>query len=243
VGDCPKCGFANPGAVDFCPNPQCRTYLGWAAVSAPLQPPVPPNNSAGPPTVQLRPAAPAQKRGVRVTIEPAKLTVTPGSEVTTTVTVRNLGTRVEEFRLMPRRPAAPFASITPTTLSIYPDDEQRAVVRFAPARGPQSPAGAAPFEIMVRSAIHGDVIDVARVRLTVTPFEDLRAVLTPEVSRGRRPAQHQVSVTNGGNMRVNTRLAFRDQADELTFEPRSGAAMLQPGATQHFPVLINGPRR
>jgi hypothetical protein len=193
--------------------------------------------------VQLRSAAPAQKRGVRVTIEPAELTVAPGSEVTTTVTVRNLGTRVEEFRLMPRRPAAPFASITPTTLSIYPDDEQRAVVRFAPARGPQSPAGVAPFEIMVRSAIHGDVIDVARVRLTVTPFEDLRAVLTPEVSRGRRPAQHQVSVTNGGNMRVNTRLAFRDQADELTFEPRSGAAMLQPGATQHFPVLINGPRR
>jgi hypothetical protein len=50
-------------------------------------------------------------------------------------------------------------------------------------------------------------------------------------------------VTNGGNMRVNTQLAFRDQADELTFEPRGGATMLQPGATQDFPVLINGPRR
>ncbi|HWM02098.1 MAG TPA: PASTA domain-containing protein [Actinophytocola sp.] len=178
-----------------------------------------------------------------MTIEPAELIVAPGSEVTTTVTVRNLGTRVEEFRLMPRGPAAPFASITPTTLSIYPDLEQRAVVRFAPARGPQSPAGVAPFEIMARSAIHDDVIDVARGRLTVTPFEDLRAVLTPEVSRGRRPAQHQVSVTNGGNMRVNTQLAFRDQDGELTFEPRGGAAMLQPGATQHFPVRINGPRR
>jgi hypothetical protein len=56
--------------------------------------------------VQLRPAGPAQKRGVRVTIEPAELTVAPGSEVTTTVTVRNLGTRVEEFRLMPRGRAA-----------------------------------------------------------------------------------------------------------------------------------------
>jgi hypothetical protein len=41
-------------------------------------------------------------------------------------------------------------------------------------------------------------------------LEDL-AVLTPAVSRGHRPAQHQMSVTSGGNMWVNTQLAFRDQ--------------------------------
>ncbi len=198
--------------------------------------------------MQLRPSAGPtagadQKRGVRVTIEQAELTVSPGSEVTTTVTVRNLGTRVEEFRLVPRGPAAAFASITPTTLSVYPGDEQRAVARFAPARGPQSPAGVAPFEIVARSAIHSDVRDTARGRLTVTPFENLTAVLTPEVSRGRRPGNHQVSVTNSGNMPVNTQLIFRDQDGELTFEPRGGGAMLPPGATQYFPVLINGRRR
>lgn len=253
MGDCPKCGLANPGAVDFCPNPQCRTYLGWAAAAAPPRPPVLPSPSAGPPTVQLRPAAasplvgppagPPQRRGVRVTVEPAELTVAPGSEATTTVTVRNLGTRVEEFRLMPRGPAAAFASITPITLSVYPDDEQQAVVRFAPLRGPRSPAGVAPFEVVAHSAIHADVGDVARGRLTVRPFEDLSAVLTPEISRGRTPTRHQVSVTNGGNVSVNTQLAFRDQDAELTFEPPGGAAMLRPGVTLDFPVWINGPRR
>ncbi|MGH3695386.1 MAG: PASTA domain-containing protein [Pseudonocardiaceae bacterium] len=178
-----------------------------------------------------------------MTIEQDELTVSPGSEVTTTVTVHNLGTRVEEFRLVPGGPAAAFASITPTALSVYPGDEQRAVARFAPARGPQSLAGVAPFEIVGRSAIHGDVSDIVRGRLTVTPFEDLTAVLTPEVSRGRRPGSHQVSVTNSGNMPVNTQLIFRDQAGELTFEPRGGGAILPPGATQYFPVLINGRRR
>ncbi len=184
-----------------------------------------------------------QRRGVRVTIEPAELTVDPGGQVTTTVTVRNLGTRVEEFQLVPQGPGAAYASITPATLSIYPDLEQRAVVRFSPPRGPQSPAGVATFEIVARSAVHTDVIDVARGRLTVTPFQELRAVLRPEVSRGRRPARHQVSVTNDGNTPVNAQLAFRDQDGELTFEPPGGAAMLAPGITQDFPVRINGPHR
>ena len=178
-----------------------------------------------------------------MTIEPTELTVEPGSAVTTTVTVRNLGTRVEEFRLLPHGPAATFAALTPTTLSIYPDDEQHATVRFAPPRDPQSPAGVTPFEIMASSVIHTDVNDVALGRLTVTPFHELRAVLTPEVSRGRSPARHQVSVTNGGNTPVNAQLAFRDQDGELTFTPPGGTAMLRPGTTQDFPFRINGPRR
>ncbi|MGH3902200.1 MAG: PASTA domain-containing protein [Pseudonocardiaceae bacterium] len=178
-----------------------------------------------------------------MTIDPAELTVDPGGEVTTTVTVRNLGTRVEEFRLMPGGPAAPFVSIEPTTLSIYPEDEQPAVARFAPLRGPQSPAGVAAFEIVARSAIHGDVSDIARGQVTVTPFAELSAVLRPETSRGRRPARHRVSVTNGGNTPLNTQLAFRDQNGELTFEPPSGAVTLPPGSTLDYSVRINGPHR
>lgn len=108
---------------------------------------------------------------------------------------------------MPHGPAAAYALILPTTLSVYPGDEQRTVVRFAPPRDPHSPAGVAPFDIVVRSAIHGDVSDVVRERLTVRPFEDLRAVLTPEISTGRKAARHQVSVTNGGNVAVNTEVA------------------------------------
>src|SRR5918997_6704986 len=159
MGDCPKCGLADPGAVDFCPNPQCRAYLGWASAAAPPQTAsslapsetqptaVLPLHTAGTMPQLKRPASalpeaaspetaspddgppagPVQKRGVRVTMEPAELTVDPGGEVTTTVTVRNLGTRVEEFRLTPQGTAAAFASVTPATVSVYPDLEQRAV--------------------------------------------------------------------------------------------------------------------
>ncbi|MGH3754225.1 MAG: PASTA domain-containing protein [Pseudonocardiaceae bacterium] len=177
-----------------------------------------------------------------MTIESAELTVDPGGEVTTTVTVRNLGTRVAEFQLTPHGPAAAFATITPTTVSLHPDAIQQAVVRFAPLRNPQSPAGVVLFDITAGSTIHPEVSNVAHGRLTVTPFHELSAVLTPEVSRGRTPSRHQVCVTNGGNTPVDARLAFRDENAELTFEPPDAVVTLQPGATADLPVRINGPR-
>lgn len=281
MGDCPKCGLADPGPVDFCPNPQCRTYLGRATALAASQIPVQragsnvqsapawPRQTAGTPGAQepVRPgpvssvspsavgsygAGPStdgsaaertQKRGVRVTIEPDDLTIDPGSQATTKVTVRNIGTRVEEFELIVQGPGAEFATVIPATVSVYPDVEQRAVVRFAPPRGPQSPAGVSTFEVVGRSVVHADVRDVARGRLTITAFEDLQAVLKPDASRGRQPARHLVSVTNRGNTPMNSQVAFTDQDKVLTFEPPNTAVTLQPGGTAEVPVLLNGPHR
>jgi hypothetical protein len=178
-----------------------------------------------------------------VTIETAELTVDPGGEATTALTVRNLGSRVEEFQLTVGGKAASYASIEPPRLSVYPDAEEPAVARFAPVRGPQIPAGAAPFEIMARSTVQGNVTDVARGQVTVTPFQDLRAALRPDVSRGRRPGRHRVRVTNGGNTPVNTQLAFNDQDGELTFDPPGGATTVPPGGTLDYSVRINGGHR
>lgn len=276
VADCPKCGLADPGPVDFCPNPQCRTYLGRASAVAAAQIPVQragsdslpalasPRQLAGLPATDPPAAVPpvgpslvaptavdsstgefaagaAQKRGVRVSMEPDDLTVDPGSQVTTKVTVRNLGTRVEEFELVTQGPGAVFATVIPATLSVYPDVEQRAVVRFVPPRGPESLAGVHTFEVVARSVVHSDVRDVVRGRLTITAFENLQAVLEPDASRGRKSASHQVSVTNGGNTSVSAQVAFADQGKVLTFEPRDKQLALQPGETVDVPVLLNGP--
>ncbi|MGH3875149.1 MAG: PASTA domain-containing protein [Pseudonocardiaceae bacterium] len=177
-----------------------------------------------------------------MTIEPAELTVDPGGEVTTTVTVHNLGTQVAKFQLTPHGPAAAFATITPPTVSLNPGTTQQAVVRFAPPRNPQTPASVVPFDITAGSTLHPEVSDVAPGQLTVTPFHELSAVLTPEVSRGRTPSRHQVCVTNGGNTPVDARLAYRDENAELTFEPPDAVVTLQPEATADLPVRINGPR-
>lgn len=184
-----------------------------------------------------------QKRGVRVGIEPANLTVEPGGSVTAELAVRNLGTRVEEFRLTAQGPGATFAAIVPPVVSVYPDDEQSAVLRVAPPRSPQARAGVAPFEIVASSAIHTDVVDVARGAVDVARFEQTAAVLTPEVSRGRNPARHRVTVANEGNSVVGVQVSFRDQDGELSFAPPGGSATLQPAESVDFSTMISGPRR
>lgn len=244
MGDCPQCGLADPGPVDFCPDPQCRAYLGRASAAAvsPLGPAMAGSTAMGPSTGGSA-AGQAQKRGVRVSMEPDDLTVDPGSQATAKVTVRNLGTRVEEFELVIQGPGAVFATVMPATLSVYPDVEQYAVVRFAPPRGPESLAGASTFEVLARSLVHSDVRDVVRGRLTITAFENLQAVLRPDSSRGRKRARHQVTVTNGGNTPMNAQVAFADQGKVLTFEPGEKQLALPPGNTVDVPVLLNGPRK
>lgn len=111
-------------------------------------------------------AGSAQGRGVRVTIEPDDLTVHPGGQVTTKVTVCNLGTWVEEFELVVQGLGAAFATVIPATVSVYPDVEQRAVVRFAPLLSPGSAAGVSIFEVVVRSV----VALWAKIRRTISAF-------------------------------------------------------------------------
>ncbi|MGH3826490.1 MAG: PASTA domain-containing protein [Pseudonocardiaceae bacterium] len=176
-------------------------------------------------------------------MEPVELLVDPGGQVSSTVTVRNLGTQVEEFELLMQGPGGVFGSLTPDAVSVYPDLEQRVVVRFTPPRSPESLAGVSTFEVLARSVVHSDVRDLARGRLTITPFEDLQAELRPEVSRGRKPAHHQLKVTNAGNTPVSAKVGFADQDGVLSFEPEQSSATLRPGATQDVPVLVNGPHR
>jgi beta-lactam-binding protein with PASTA domain len=251
VASCPQCGYSNHDGVDFCANPACRAYLrSGREVSGPTTAfnpmnPVPP--TAGPPR-PVQPQSPPgaggqQKRGVRLSLDPANLAVEPGGEATAKLTVRNLGTRVEEFRLAARGPAAAFASISPPVVSVYPDDEQSAVLRFAPPLGPQVRAGIAPFEVVANSAIHQDVVDVARGSVDVARLERTSAVLRPELSRGRKPTRHRVTVTNGGNDAVGVQVGFQDQDGELSFEPRGDSAVLLPAASVDFPVLVSGQRR
>jgi hypothetical protein len=258
VAACPKCGYGNGGGADFCANPMCRTYLAAARTQAgqpavPVGYPAPPAPPPGygprsslPPTAgwQSERRAPAppprQKRGVKITMEPSELNVEPGGAVTATATVRNLGSRVEQFHLYLYGPAGTFASITPAALSVYPDTEQQVLVRFAPVRAPQSVAGPARFELVARSVINTDVVDVARGTVMIAPFALLIPTLVPEVRRGRRPGRHRVSVINGGNTPANIQVSLRDQDGELTFQPPMASATVDPGAVVDIPVVVGG---
>ncbi|WP_174185826.1 PASTA domain-containing protein [Nocardia barduliensis] len=254
--DCSTCGTTNSPDAEFCVNPQCRTYLGWATSAAAAvreQPsgaradtPVTAGVAPGPPGPVGAPAGAQgnpQRYGVHLAIEQNQLTVDPGSAVVTTLTVHNTGTRVEEFELGVAGPMRPFAHLEPAVLSVFPDDRATAVLRFAPPRDPRTRAGQAPFLVGVRSRVNARVSDSGSGTLTIGSFTDVRAALRPETSRGRKAGTHTVTITNAGNVPLAVQIVLTDRTGTLTFQPPRAVAQLTPGGAADTPVLIGGERK
>jgi beta-lactam-binding protein with PASTA domain len=251
VAACPRCGYGNNDRADFCGNPDCGADLRVAASPAAPAPdptsghPEMPYVSAsqprtpppGPTSAPQRPEG-EQRRGVRITADPTELRVEPGGTATTTVTVRNRGTRVEQFRLAVNGPLASLVQVRPPVLSVFPDDEQTAEVVFAVPRAPWPPAGRAPFQVVARSDVHADVVDRVAGVLEVGPFTQLNANLDPEMTRGRRPGLHRVTLTNAGNAPLMVETELSDREGELTYDPPGFAVPVAPGATEVGEVRV-----
>ncbi|MFE7745537.1 PASTA domain-containing protein [Nocardia sp. NPDC057455] len=253
--DCSNCGTPNSTDAEFCVNPQCRTYLGWATSTAaevreqPSGVRADATAAAGvapaTPRHSVVPAAPGsrQRYGVHLAIEQSQLAVDPGSTVVTTLTVHNTGTRVEEFELGVSGPMRPFAHLEPAVLSVFPDDKVTAVLRFTPPRDPRLRAGRAPFLAGVRSRVNTQVSDSVSGTLAVGSFTEVQAQLRPETSRGRKPGKHMVATTNAGNVPLAAQIVLTDRTGALTFEPPQAVARLAPGADAETAVLIGGARK
>lgn len=243
-----------PPGLDRPAPARSSTWSGWRQSRA-APPPVAPSYTSlhySPrpddpgPEASAGPAAPGrdgQRRGVRVTMEPAELRVEPGASASTTVTVRNNGTQVEQYRLAVDGPATSLAQVYPPELSVFPDEEQTAEVRFTAPRGSWPPAGRVAFQVVVRSEVHADVSGSVSGALTVGRFDQVEATLEPEMTRGRRPGRHRVQVMNRGNAPLRAAVAFTDRDGELSYDPPRFGVALAPGATEVGEARIGAPVR
>ena len=266
--DCPVCAFDNPPDAPQCAN--CGADLRPAARDAPAIPYAPVTGPARfaiagsdrsarsaapapglanseeatlPPSREKGRPEPARKRtGGDLAIEPDQLEVEPGSAATVTVTVHNLGEEVERFSLEVNGPAGAFATAEPADLRMLPDKKQSAVIRFAPARSPEQPAGPQAFQVVARSTVNPDVVPRASGRVVVGSYTQFDADLTPEATRGRHPGTHHLEVVNGGNGPATVAVELRDQDKELTFEPAAFDGHLAPGGRLEHPFTVVGPR-
>jgi hypothetical protein len=100
-------------------------------------------------------------------MEQPELSVEPGGMATTTVKISNRGSLVERFRLAVEAVPQQVAQVQPQLLTVFPDDERSAVLTFAVPRGPWPPAGRVPFQVVVHSEMHRDVVDQAIGVLTI----------------------------------------------------------------------------
>src|SRR5215813_4589527 len=225
---CPHCGRENQCPESFCEN--CGAFLGWDDGR--------PADSQ--PFAQQESQPDEQRAGVQIEIKNDLIEVTPGNAASTAFTIKNLGTKVEEFRLSVSGPE--WFLVEPATMRVFPGVEATGTMQAAPPRKPSSVAGVTPFQLTVTSALHAHVSTSASGRIDVAPFYELAAELVPTSSSGRRLTRHRVTLDNRGNVPLRIALNPADVADGLRLDVPA-VADVPPGTVIEVPVAVYGSRR
>lgn len=225
---CPNCGRLIEGREDFCSA--CGAFLGWED-----------KGSAESQLYQRPPAPPDDRRaGVQLRIDNDLIAVAPGSSESTTCTVKNLGTQVEEFRLVVTGPG--WIIVQPAALRVYPGQEATAAVQAAPPRDPSSLAGVTPFQVTATSTVHSQVSSSVAGRADVGAFYELVAELVPTSSTGRGTTRHHIRLGNRGNTAVRAALNPTDVADRLRLGVPA-VADVAAGSVTEVPISVRASLR
>ena len=141
------------------------------------------------------------------TISPASASLDPGTPVSFTLTVLNDTLLVESFELAPVGQVAAWATVEPSTLTIYPGKSETATVTVLAPRSPESMIGEVALGVRARAVEQPDAMAVAETELTVLPFAQTEAELVPRIARGRGRHRVRVAVDNRGNTQLIAAIA------------------------------------
>lgn len=155
-----------------------------------------------------------------VALAQERFNVEPGAQARTTISVRNLGTVVEEYHFEVLGEAATWMTVEPDTVSLFPGANVDVTLVADPPRVPAPPAGATDFAVRCRSAVNPDDSTVVEGEVVVGGYLELAVSLTPAIRRSRRAGRFRATVTNRGNLPDRVRLTGVDPADELRFSMR-----------------------
>ncbi len=174
------------------------------------------------------------------------LSVTPGDQARTEITVRNTGRVVDAYSFEPLGTLAPWMRVEPESLALMPEGEDTITVTFDPPRTAQLHAGTVPWAVRVVPREDPLGATVEEGTLEVQPFTEVAAELRPRTSRarGRRSGRSELAVDNIGNTPVEVFFAGGDPEhaldvlmvpDHVTLAPGSAAVVaVRPRARERF---------
>ncbi|WP_409239513.1 hydrolase [Streptomyces sp. PA5.6] len=162
-------------------------------------------------------------------LEPASVTVDPGSATTVQLRVRNTGDIVDAYRFDPVGDLAPWTTVEPSVLRLYPGTTGTVELTFAPPRTPDARAGAHPYAVRITPTENAGAVVVTEGNVTVNPFTEVRAELVPPTVKGWFRGRPQLAVDNVGNTTVTASLGGNDTGDKLSYDIQPGNVQIEPG--------------
>lgn len=162
-------------------------------------------------------------------MDPASTTVDAGSSVTVRLRLRNTGDVVDEYRFVPVGDIAPYTTVEPQTLRLYPNTTGTVELTVAPPRTPDAAAGPHPYGVQIVPTEYPEAITVPEGNLTVTPFTEVRAELVPPTVKGRFRGRPQLAVDNLGNVKLTASIDGSDNGDQFSYQLQPANIQVEPG--------------
>jgi hypothetical protein len=178
-----------------------------------------------------------------------RLTVAPGDEISTTVTIRNRGRGGDDYSLELLGPAAQWGRVTPPVVALPSAGEVDVKVVFAPPLSPQVLQAEIPFAVGCRSQVDSTRSVVAEAVLSVAPVSDIRFEIRPKEVRSRWSSRHVIDVENRGNTTTELRPVIMDAEHHLSYAvspshlciPASNRDLVVLKARARHPRLLSKP--
>lgn len=213
---CSKCGFRNEDGVEFCANPKgCGAFLPYEGKKAE-----------------------ALSGGVTLALAPTALTVKPGEEAIAEVRIRNKSNVVDQYDIKVVGEPSRWTITEPTTLSLFPDAEGVAKVRFRPVRSPEVRAGRKGFTIAAQSRASANISADQDGIIDVAPFSEATLAIAPRTARGGESASYRVTIENRGNVALQAMVEGVDPDELLTFRFDPPDVLVAPGESAYVQLLV-----
>ncbi|MFE9746794.1 hydrolytic protein [Saccharothrix saharensis] len=164
--------------------------------------------------------------------------VTPGQETSTTMTVRNDSDIVEAYEFEVVGGCAPWTTVEPARLSLYPGTSEQVAIVLRPPRSPEVRAGEVPLGVRVLPAERPESVVVTETTVIVEPFAKQRARLIPKRRRAWRSARYRVEVLNDGNTPTVVTPALPEADDHLKHTVTTAPTTVDPGGRAELDVRV-----
>lgn len=233
---CEQCGRRADPDDSFCHS--CGGYLGWHdtatlpdQTSSPRAAPAltatpPPRRPTEPPRGEPVTGHPQQgstssdRYGVALSMAADTVEVEPGGEARLEVSVRNLGSLVDQFQVRVTGPPGAWVEAEPPTVAVFPGQEVPVTLHFRPPREVRVPAGTAPFRVVASSVLHRQTSAEQTGQLHLAAVSRLEADVTRRLA-ATDSADFHVVLHNRGNTdaKVSLRPGGAHYEMEVGFRP------------------------
>lgn len=163
--------------------------------------------------------------------------VEPGQAVRIDVTVSNPSGQVESYDLTVLGPAAPWVTISPQTLSLFPGEDGTATLTIRPPMSSSVVAGTYFVGVRAMSHVSRERSASAELVVAVEPFYRFTTAISRSTFAVRTKAKTQVRVINQGNSTVTYSLAAYDPDGYLRISLPQSTVTLVPGEAHWVPIL------